>query len=264
MLESRVTVEANAYAINVDSKPAVALKDEQSAKKALTLLRSFYESKIDGRTSESRFKENVFVAKDYVPVPLIRNSADDAANYLQSEADPPVVHTIQPGDRAVKLAVAYGVPISELKALNPKANLDRLVEGDQLIIRRAKPLITVVTRSLVTKSVTVEPPAKLRRYRSVGAGRRAVRMYVVYENGQPVSNELISQVTTWDRPKNQREYGGDDAIYSRQDGTDRRSRGYRRYRHYRHYSRYRRQPSTVASDSDTTSDTSGDTASSSE
>ena len=199
-LEKAVTVEAELFAITVNGKPVVALAGKDDAEEALRLVKRRYESKVKSLYEQSTFKEQVFIDKQYVELEKLRSSPEEAAEFLTSVAGKSTIHTMRLGDRAVKLAEQYGVSLSELKKLNPQLNLDKLVEGDQLLIRVAKPPVTVISKALIAKTITVNPPPEARRYARASIGKRRIRLLITYENGTPVNEEVLSQITTWERP----------------------------------------------------------------
>ncbi len=223
-VEESASVEAELYAINIDGTPIIGLKNKADADRTLELVKKYYEKGLQNLAGKSTFKGDVFVERRFIGTDKFRLTPEDACNTLTSISEPALTHMIQPGDRAVHLPAQYGISLDELKALNPGVDLDRLTEGNQLIIRRAKQPITVITKSIVTKTETISPPTDAMRYGSTRTGKRVMRMMVTYENGRPASQEIISQITTWDRPK---------SSYS-EEGSYSSSR-----RHYRHYRRSR-------------------------
>ena len=62
------------------------------------------------------------------------------------------------GDRVVRLAAKYNVSMDDLKRLNPDKDLNRLIEGDQLTIKPARPAITVLSKAVENKTEDVDPP----------------------------------------------------------------------------------------------------------
>ena len=199
-LEDAVTVEAELYAIVVDDKPLAALVDKEHAEEALRLTKKQYERRIRNLYSQSSFKEQVFISRRYVEIEKLCSSPDEATRVLTTITEKPTIHTVVAGDRAVHIAPRYGVSLADLKKLNPQADLDRLIEGDQLLIRRPRPPVTVISKALVTRAIDITPPPEARRYGYARTGKRQVRMVVTFENGEPVLEEIVSQVTTWDRP----------------------------------------------------------------
>ena len=197
-LEKAVSIEAESFAIIVDDKPVVALPRKADAEKALDLVKRFYERKVKAVYSNSGFKENVFVDKRYVEAGRLRSTPQDAVSALTTTSEKPKVHVVERGDRAVHLLRRYNISMAQIKSLNPGVDPERITEGDVLTIQLPKLPITVVCKSTVTETVEVTPPAGVRY--GPRTGTRVSKMLVTYENGQRVSEEVISQVTTWDRP----------------------------------------------------------------
>lgn len=200
-LEDAVTVEVEAFAIVADDTPVVALTTRADAQKTLDLLKEYYKQKIHSY-NEPSFKEQVFVSKDYINVEKLRLTPKEAVEYLTTASEEPEVHTIERGDRAIHLAEQYDLSLTDLENLNPQMNMEQLVEGEKLLIRRAKLPITVVCKALVNKTVTVEAPRGPGMYGRTG--KRQIRAMVTYENGESMSEDIISQVTTWDKPPTSR------------------------------------------------------------
>jgi LysM repeat protein len=229
VLEQATSVEAHAYAILANDEPVVALSDRGDAFKTLERVKEHYEAMVNDLKAESQFKERVAVQERYVSLGLLQPSVDDAAKFLTSSVEPPTICTISAGDRGSKIAVQYHVSLEELKNLNPGQNLNRLREGDQLVVRPSRLPITVVTKNLVEKTVSVAPPSDVRRHSRLKNGTRQMRVELIYENGRQVDEQILSQITNWNRPKIRSGYGDDDG-----DSGERVYRHHRRYRHYRH------------------------------
>jgi len=200
-VEKVVAVEAEAFAITADNTPVAALTSKKDAEETLRLVKRHHERRIRNLYTESTFAENVFIDKRYVEIEKLCSSPEEAAHVLTSTSEKPIIHTIQPGDRAVNLAQQYGVALSELQRLNANADLNQLTEGDQLLIRPAKSPVTVISKALVSKTITVTPPPEVRRRAGGRVGKGHIRTLVTYQNGEPVSEEIISQIITWESPR---------------------------------------------------------------
>ncbi|MHB0999644.1 MAG: hypothetical protein ACYC27_10390 [Armatimonadota bacterium] len=233
-IQEVASVESQMYAIIADGKAVTALPDRKSAEKTLELVKTFYEKSIKGKKGESSFKEEVHISRGYVPVEIARTTPEEAVRVLTAISEQPTIHIIERGDRAVHIARDNEVPMDILKQLNPEKNMDALTEGDQLIIKVGKRPITVVTKASLSRTTNVNPPSHEGRYSRIRTGKRVTTLIATYENGQVVSEDVLSQVTTWDRPK-----VSSDAYEGR--------RSYRRYR------RSRRSSSTSSSNSQSSS-----------
>ncbi len=198
VLDEMLTLKAQAYAIVVDEKVVTALPKEEDGYRALDLVKQKYAQRLKNVYAKPSFKENVSVDRRYLAVDTILPNAEKAAEYLMTVHEKPTYHTLKPGDRAVYITAEYGISLADLKKLNPGIDVNRLTEGDKLLVRRPKPPVTVVTKSLVTKITPIKAPAE----RGVPArtGKRQTWAVITYENGHEVSQDPIRVMTTWDKP----------------------------------------------------------------
>lgn len=203
-VRENVNVEVQAFVIFVDNRPIAALESENDAQNSLGLVKRYYANKLR-LPVKSTFKESVNISKDYVDSKLFFRSPEDAVKTMTTPIVEPLMHTVQRGDRAEKLAAQYDISLEELKNLNPGVNLEQLTEGDQLLIKRPITGITVVSKGLVTRTKEITMQGE-NRYSRTRTGKRTTQSVAVFENGEQVSEDIISQVTTWDRP--QRRFGG--------------------------------------------------------
>jgi len=229
-----VTVGADLYAVNVDGEAIVAFADKRDADESLDLTKKYYESKLPKYDFKSTFKESVFVEKRHVPLGKLRSNAKEGLDMLISTVEKPTVHTIKVGDRVIKLSAKYHVSMEDLKKMNRGVDLNRLHEGDSLVIKPARTPVTVVSKAIVDKTETVAPPTMERYYRQqMNTGKRQMQVLMTYENAVPVSEVTLSQITTWNRPKTPTP-GGESQDES---GSYNRSQYRYRYHRYRHYHR---------------------------
>jgi LysM repeat protein len=196
-VEKCVHIQTRKWVIAANDDPIVGLPNKSDAEKALSLLTTYYESRISVKKIRSDFKEHVRIVNHFVDLSKVRSTPDEAVQVLTSMSKEPAYHVVGMGDRASKLAERYKLSLNDLKDLNPGVNLDRILIGDKLKIGGGKVPITVVSKAEVTKTMDVSAPGRRDRARS---GKRKVEMLVTYENGVEVREDLLSQVTTWERP----------------------------------------------------------------
>lgn len=200
-VQSAAPVEVEGNAIIVDDEPILALRSEKEAKESLRLVKDYYTSKLPKTSIKPTFKEQVYVEKRFVEPSRLCDSPAEALDLMTSETTKPVYYTIKSGDRAVKIAAEYNVSLAELKSFNPQQDLDRLVEGDRIMVKKGRKPITVVHKVRVVQVSTVTPPPGAARHLRNRIGKRTTTTLVTYENGEPVGEQIISQVTTWNRIK---------------------------------------------------------------
>ena len=203
-LDGILVLKAQAYAIVVDDEPTIALSSEDDANQALELLKQRYSSRLKNLYAKPTFRESVVVDRRYLPVDSIMASPEKAAEHLTIVREKPIYHTLEQGDRAVYITAQYGTSLDELKALNPQMDVNRLTEGDRLLVRRPKAPVTVVTKALVTEITPVKSPAGRRM--SAKTGKRQTWAVVTYENGIEVRRDVPRVMTTWDKPATKARY----------------------------------------------------------
>lgn len=204
-LDPLLVVKAQAYAIVVDGTAAIGLPKERDAERALDLVKQRYSNRLKNLYARPTFREQVVLQRRYLPVDSILMSPDKTADYLTSVHEKPTYHTLKAGDRAVHLTAQYGISLDELKSLNPGMDVNRLTEGDRLLIRRPKSPLTVVAKSLVTEIAPVQAPGG--RHMAAKTGKRQTWAVVTYENGIEVGREVTRVMTTWDKPAPRPSYG---------------------------------------------------------
>lgn len=188
--------EVWAFAIVVDDMPVIGLRSNEEAEQALEILKKSFAEKIDKLSGQPTFKEKVVIHRQYVTPDRIAPDPKTAAKVLMAPAGERQYYTVRLGDRAVNIALQFGLTLDQLKKLNPKINLDKIREGDRLLVKLPKPPITVVTKRLVTKVTEVSGPAELKHKKKLG--KRHTTAVIIYENDTPVGEEVISQVTVWE------------------------------------------------------------------
>ena len=185
----------------------IGLPSKALADRTMELVKQHYEKGLPNVIGKSAFKGDVFVEKRFIAAGKFRETPEQARDTLTGVIEPAVTHTVVSGDRAVNIARQYGLSLDTLKGLNPGVDMERITEGDQLVIQRAKQPVTVITRSIVTKTVEITPPPEAARYGRARTGKRVMQVMMTYENGQRAGEEIISQITTWDRPKSRHSDG---------------------------------------------------------
>ena len=105
-------------------------------------------SKLDSYTNENtisaEFSENIFIGKEIISSDEQSSfvSIDDVVNATSQEE---VIYTIQAGDTWSQIAARYEMSSSELLALNPGFDIDKIWEGQELTVSAAVPLLSVKT-----------------------------------------------------------------------------------------------------------------------
>ena len=128
-----------AYVLKINGQTVGSAGSEDAIEFAL-------KEKLDSFTNENtisaEFSENIFIGKEIISSNGQRSFApvDEAVNATSQEE---VVYTVQAGDTWSQIASRYEMSSSELSALNPDFNIDKIWEGQELTVSAAVPLLSV-------------------------------------------------------------------------------------------------------------------------
>lgn len=143
-------MNAKAYAIYIDGKRAVILDSEESAKKALEDVKSTYTTASTGVEYEKvSFKEEVAIKQIDTKLGYIQ-SLEEAMQKLMTGAVFQEVHVVVSGDTLSGIAKTYGMTISELREANPTITPERLSIGQEIVLTKPAPMVTVKTVEVAT------------------------------------------------------------------------------------------------------------------
>ncbi len=79
---------------------------------------------------------------------------------LTSDTVEEAVYTVEKGDTFVQIAKSLGMTVDELSELNPDVVIDKLWIGDELVIQRSVPMLSVWTVENETYEQTIESPVE--------------------------------------------------------------------------------------------------------
>ncbi len=200
----RVTPAQQAWLIVVNGQPMLALPTKEEAEQALELTKAHFTPPNVTLVKPPTFKEKVVVRQGKIAMERLLTDAESAAQKFISGWEPPQYHRVQQGEFAIRIARRYNLTLDELQKLNPHKDLNRLKVGDQLLVRRGRPLVTVVCVYQVTEKVPV-PFKTERRFAPTlpgGAlvtkqrgreGEKEVVVEITCENGEEVDRKVVQE-----------------------------------------------------------------------
>lgn len=200
------------WCVIVDGVPVVAVPDQKVGGEVLDLAKLKFGCLVKNLAEEPQFKQNVKVDVAAICPSMYRRTADAALDLIFAEPEVRTeegVYEVRKGDVAGAIAVRHGIKLSEIQALNPGINIERLQIGDRLRIKALKhgpPKLVVVVRDMNTRVESVRPPVRkvssAQMYAGKTAlvspgswGKRNVRAVDIYENGRKVGYEIIEEET---------------------------------------------------------------------
>jgi murein DD-endopeptidase MepM/ murein hydrolase activator NlpD len=104
---------------------------------------------VNENTVSAEFATPLVVTREYVATSALRSVADMEA-ILSANSIEQVDYTVQSGDTFSGIAQRAGLSVSELQALNPNVDIDKLQIGQVLTVSQAVPFLSVRTVDNVT------------------------------------------------------------------------------------------------------------------
>lgn len=193
--------ELRKYQVVVDGQSVGVVKDQDALN---DLLEEFKTQYTNENTTSVEFLNKVQVKPVYVVDSIM--TMDEMEQALRANSNGSTTYTVQEGDTFYGIAYANDMSLSDLMALNPQANLDRLMVGDVLNVKELTPVLSVQTVENVTYSEPIECPVETRddptMYKGESKiitqgveGESQVNATVTYVNGQETSRVVNSTTT---------------------------------------------------------------------
>ena len=122
------------------------------------LLDSLKAPYINENTVSVEFTAPLELRYDYVDVSDISDNLGEIESLLTSNTLEAVTYTVQRGDTTSVIAQRQGMSLSDLLAMNPGVDANRLMIGQELTVRQSVPYLGVRTVDQLTYDEVVEPP----------------------------------------------------------------------------------------------------------
>ena len=194
----KLTGEMRKYQVLVDGTVVGVAKDEAAMEELLENLKVRYVSE---DTVSSHFLNTV----ELKPVYQVENimTMSEMEDALLANKDGSTTYTVVAGDTFNAIAYANDMSVSDLKALNPDVDINRLMVGDILNVKELTPILSIQTTDEVTYTQSIACPVETREDSSmyVGSskiitqgveGEEQVEATVTYINGQETAREITS------------------------------------------------------------------------
>ena len=198
---NEVSDQLRAYEVTLDGQVIGTVKDETALN---TMLDGIKEQYITKYTVSSGFVEDLSVETVYAVDNLVDVSQIEEA--LKANTTGETTYTVVKGDTYNGIAYRNDMSLSDLMALNPNANINRLMVGDVLNVKEVVPALSVQTTERVTYTEPIECPVETVEDSSMykgdskivtqgEEGEAQVEADVVYVNGYERERTVLSSVT---------------------------------------------------------------------
>ena len=195
-----VSGELRKYQVVVDGKAVGVVKDQEALD---SLLESFKDQYTTENTTSVEFLNQVEIKPVYAVDSIM--TMDEMEQALRASSNGSTTYTVAQGDTYYGIAYANDMSLSDLMALNPQADVDRLMVGDVLNVKELTPVLSVQTVEDVTYTEAIECPVETREDSSMYKGdskiitqgvegESQVNATVTYVNGQE-TNRVVNSTT---------------------------------------------------------------------
>ena len=200
-----VSGELRQYQVVVDGQAVGAVKDEDGLNRLLEELKAKYTSE---NTVSVEFMDTVTIEPVYEAENLMTLSEMRTA--LQANQGGSTTYTVVAGDTFYGIAYANDMSMSDLEALNPGIDINRLMVGDVLNVKELTPVLSVQTVEEVTYTQSIPCPVEevedssmyvgeTRTITQGVEGQEEVNATVTYVNGQE-TERTVNSTTTLQEP----------------------------------------------------------------
>jgi len=207
-LFSMVDEVTQGYVLKVDGQTIGAMESAQLLEGILDELKAAYTTE---NTVSAEFTSNVTISQEYLPTGSMAQRSS-IMEQLTANQNGETVYEVQGGDTFMAIAYANGMTMSEMEALNPDVDINRIYIGQLLNIKEEIPFLSVRTTENVTYTEAIPCPVVEQpddsmyqgetRVLDAGVeGQSQVNADVIYVNGREVERNVLT-TTTLSEPTN--------------------------------------------------------------
>lgn len=198
---NEVSDQLRACEVLVDGEVIGVVKDEAMLDTMLDELKDNY---VNENTVQADFVENVQI--DYVYAVDDLMTIEEMETALTANSTGETTYTVQKGDTFNAIAYSNDMSVSDLKALNPDVNINRLMIGDVLNVKELIPVLSVQTTEHQVYTQSIECPVETVEDSSMykgdskiltqgEEGEAQIEADVVYVNGYERERTVTSSTT---------------------------------------------------------------------
>lgn len=144
------------YVLSVDGKVIGAATDRADVEELLDRVAAPY---VTENTISSGFVSSVQITHEYTPS-SIEQDAEKMYEALTANTTGDTTYTVRKGDTFMALAFANDMSMEEMEALNPGVDINKLMIGQELNIKKTIPVLSVRTVDSISYSQSVAPPVE--------------------------------------------------------------------------------------------------------
>lgn len=190
ILEQKLGSSVDAFAIVVNGKPCVYVVDQKTAETVLERLKEIGSYVNEGEIlREVILKENVEIESCQTPVRSLY-SEEGALNLIRTGEEHPSIYTVKSGDTLWTIARENNINVKKIVAFNHVNENEILVVGQELILTKSDPYISVVATIERQETEQIPYETELREDNST----EGLRVLQDGKNGERVVSYLSTRV----------------------------------------------------------------------
>ena len=195
---SELSDELRKYEVVISGRPMGVVEDEGAFRTMLTDLKQKYSNE---HTVSAEFLDTIEIQYVYDAQEVL--TVDQMRAVLEANTTGDTTYTVAQGDTFNGIAYANDMSVSDLKALNPKVQIDRLMIGDVLNVKEQIPALSIQTVDHVEYTEPIPCPEEVREDASMFKGESKIESEgvpgeslvtadVTYVNGVEESRNVVS------------------------------------------------------------------------
>ncbi len=154
------------YLLHVDGNVVGAAAQLSDLEALLDEVKAPY---VTDATLKSGFVQEVKISYEYIPS-NVNQDLNQIREVLNSDSEGESIYTVVRGDTYAGISKHHNMKLSQLMDLNPQASLDRLMPGDELVVKKAIPFLSVWTDDQITYTEPIPCPVENREDDSMYQG----------------------------------------------------------------------------------------------
>ena len=198
---SELSDELRKYEVVISGRPMGVVEDEAAFRTMLEDLREKYSNE---HTVSAEFLDTIDIQYVYDAEQVL--SIDQMRAVLEANTTGDTTYTVAQGDTFNAIAYANDMSVSDLKALNPNVQIDRLMIGDTLNVKEQIPALSIKTVDHIQYVEPIPCPEEVREDASMFKGESKIQSEgvpgeslvtadVTYVNGVEEGRNVVSTVT---------------------------------------------------------------------
>ena len=152
---NEVSDQLRAFQVTVNGRVVGVVKDETELEAMLDSIKAEY---VTDSTVDADFVEELSISPVYAVDDLM--TVNDMEEALKANTTGETTYTVVKGDTYNGIAYRNDMSLSDLMALNPDANINRLMVGDVLNVKEIIPTLSVQTTEHVTYTEPIQCPVE--------------------------------------------------------------------------------------------------------